>query len=173
MCISLLYYKHKGLINVFFWFRADSSVEIWNLNKTAYLETVLPGHPQGSVEALAWCKSRLFSTGIHARVVEHDLTTLKAKVGSHKAVFTNIFIYFAFLMTSYFPVLCVSDSRSSMVFRSQPPEDISSGKYFFPTPHCLVNSLCQRDKRSQCWMFDSHFYLCRLGLKMATLTSLA
>ncbi|XP_034249817.1 U3 small nucleolar RNA-associated protein 4 homolog [Thrips palmi] len=59
--------------------RADSSVEIWNLYHTAYLEQVIPGCPQGSVEALAWCKSRLFSTGIHARVVEHDLKTLQTK----------------------------------------------------------------------------------------------
>lgn len=59
--------------------RADSSVEIWKLHNIPYQELVIPGRPQGSVEALAWCDSRLFSTGIHARVIEHDLKTLKAK----------------------------------------------------------------------------------------------
>lgn len=59
--------------------RADSSVEVWNIRNTAFLERTIPGRPQGSVEALAWCHNRLFSTGIHARVVEHNLKTLTAK----------------------------------------------------------------------------------------------
>lgn len=57
--------------------RADSSVEVWNLRNTAFLERVLPG--RGSVESLAWCGDRLFSTGLNARVVEHDLKTLTIK----------------------------------------------------------------------------------------------
>lgn len=55
-------------------------MEVWNLLKTSFLERVIPGYPQGSVEALAWCADRLFSTGINARVVEHNLKTLTEKV---------------------------------------------------------------------------------------------
>ncbi|KAG8201749.1 hypothetical protein JTE90_012809 [Oedothorax gibbosus] len=59
--------------------RADASIEIWDMKQNPYLEKVIPGASTASVESLAWCKGRLFSTGLHGYVTEYDLSTLLPK----------------------------------------------------------------------------------------------
>ena len=46
--------------------RSDASIEIWATNdgEHYYLETLVPGRTDTSVEALVWCGKRLFSTGL-------------------------------------------------------------------------------------------------------------
>ncbi|XP_028410149.1 U3 small nucleolar RNA-associated protein 4 homolog [Dendronephthya gigantea] len=59
--------------------RADSSIEIWNIEDNWYLERKIPGCNESSVEALVWSKSRLFSSGLHGEITEWDLNRLDAK----------------------------------------------------------------------------------------------
>ncbi|XP_042239160.1 U3 small nucleolar RNA-associated protein 4 homolog [Homarus americanus] len=57
--------------------RADGTVEIWNCNcqSRPFLELVIYGDDGCSVEALVWCRGRLFSAGLHGFALEYDLTT--------------------------------------------------------------------------------------------------
>ncbi|EFX86991.1 hypothetical protein DAPPUDRAFT_97204 [Daphnia pulex] len=59
--------------------RSDNSIEIWNLEHSPHIEKLIPGSPEGSIEALVWSKGRLFSTGLHGFVVEYDLVALSPK----------------------------------------------------------------------------------------------
>lgn len=56
--------------------RSDGSVEIWNIKDDWFQETVIPGGNGLSVEALGWCKGRLFTAGLKADITEWDLTNL-------------------------------------------------------------------------------------------------
>lgn len=60
-------------------FRADNSIEIWNMEHTPHIERQIPGSADGSVEALVWSKGKLFSTGLHGFIVEYNLVTLSPK----------------------------------------------------------------------------------------------
>nr|XP_053634007.1 U3 small nucleolar RNA-associated protein 4 homolog [Cherax quadricarinatus] len=53
--------------------RADASVEIWNCERRPFVQLVLPGGDDSSVEALVWCNGRLFSAGFHGFILEYDL----------------------------------------------------------------------------------------------------
>lgn len=53
--------------------RADGSVEIWNCQNRPFVQLVLPGGVDSSVEALVWCKGRLFSAGLHGYILEYNL----------------------------------------------------------------------------------------------------
>ncbi|XP_015588039.1 U3 small nucleolar RNA-associated protein 4 homolog [Cephus cinctus] len=59
--------------------RNDNSIEIWNVENAPFVERTIVGHPEGSVEAVLWVDLRLFSTGLHGMVMEHDLTSLGVK----------------------------------------------------------------------------------------------
>jgi U3 small nucleolar RNA-associated protein 4 len=56
--------------------RANNDIEVWNMTAAPFLQKWIPGNSESSVEALAWAKGRLFSTGLHGLVLEHDLNTL-------------------------------------------------------------------------------------------------
>lgn len=43
---------------------------------------VIPPQPGGSIEALAWCRNRLFSVGLTGLVIEYDLLNLRPKVST-------------------------------------------------------------------------------------------
>ncbi|KAK4308157.1 hypothetical protein Pmani_020125 [Petrolisthes manimaculis] len=55
--------------------RADGSIEIWNCQDKPFLQKVLPGGEESSVEGVAWCGERLFSAGLQGFILEHDLVT--------------------------------------------------------------------------------------------------
>lgn len=59
--------------------RNEASIEIWDLNDAPLLLAYMPGVKNGSVEALAWCEDRLFSTGLGGSLVEWDLINLCVK----------------------------------------------------------------------------------------------
>ncbi|XP_022256210.1 U3 small nucleolar RNA-associated protein 4 homolog [Limulus polyphemus] len=59
--------------------RSDFSIEIWNLSNTHFQESVIPGDPGCSVEAVVWCKGRLFSCGLQGYITEYDLLRLVPK----------------------------------------------------------------------------------------------
>ena len=44
-----------------------------------FLRQWIPGNAESSVEALAWARGRLFSTGLHGLVLEHDLHSLATR----------------------------------------------------------------------------------------------
>ncbi|XP_037071178.1 U3 small nucleolar RNA-associated protein 4 homolog [Pollicipes pollicipes] len=64
--------------------RSDNSVELWDvgcalaLRGAPVLQARLPAAPGASVEALAWCAGRLFSTGLHGHLLEHGGHGLEA-----------------------------------------------------------------------------------------------
>lgn len=134
---------YYAFLNIFFSLsRADSSIEVWNLHHNAAIERVLPGRPNGSVEALAWCSDRLFSTGISARVVEYDLKTLTVKVCN--SLLTYFYEEYAVPFKYYWSncgygtalfflsVLDVSNCWPSMVSWSKSEEDMFGCKYLTP-----------------------------------------
>uniref|UniRef100_A0A1E1XBQ2 Putative u3 small nucleolar rna-associated protein 4 n=1 Tax=Amblyomma aureolatum TaxID=187763 RepID=A0A1E1XBQ2_9ACAR len=49
------------------------------MKATPFVEGVVLGDPSNSVEAAVWLKGRLFTTGLHGRIVEYDLATLEQK----------------------------------------------------------------------------------------------
>lgn len=55
--------------------RADGSVEIWNCKHRPFMQQVIHGDEDSSVEALAWCNGRLFSAGLHGFLLEYDLAS--------------------------------------------------------------------------------------------------
>ncbi|KAK8374495.1 hypothetical protein O3P69_011772 [Scylla paramamosain] len=55
--------------------RADGSIEIWNCKSRPFMQLVLPGDNDSSVEALVWCRGRLFSAGLHGFLLEHNLAS--------------------------------------------------------------------------------------------------
>lgn len=59
--------------------RSDCSVEVWNLGHTPHIERSIPGRVNSSVEALTWCRERLFSAGLQGAVTEYNLQTLSVK----------------------------------------------------------------------------------------------
>ncbi|XP_023334563.1 U3 small nucleolar RNA-associated protein 4 homolog, partial [Eurytemora carolleeae] len=59
--------------------RSDSSVEVWSVSYTPYLQKTIHGTPEGSVESLCWVDNRLFSCGLHGFLLEYDLNKLKVK----------------------------------------------------------------------------------------------
>ncbi|XP_075533043.1 U3 small nucleolar RNA-associated protein 4 homolog [Dermacentor variabilis] len=59
--------------------RSDFSIEIWNFKFTPCVEGVILGNPNNSVEAAAWHNGRLFTTGLHGRIVEYDLVSFEQK----------------------------------------------------------------------------------------------
>lgn len=59
--------------------RSDFSIEIWSFKFTPCVEGVILGNPDNSVEAVAWHDGRLFSTGLHGRIVEYDLLSFEQK----------------------------------------------------------------------------------------------
>ncbi|XP_049860370.1 U3 small nucleolar RNA-associated protein 4 homolog [Schistocerca gregaria] len=61
--------------------RADSSLEIWDVSNAPHVERFIPGASDSSIEALSWCGTRLFSTGLQGVIVEYNLIKL-----SHKSV---------------------------------------------------------------------------------------
>lgn len=61
-------------------FRNDNSIEIWNVLHAAFLERVIPGRAESSVEAVCWVADRLLSVGLSGTgIIEWDLKTLTAK----------------------------------------------------------------------------------------------
>lgn len=67
---SLSFCKSRDLLALS---RADNSIEIWNFEGHPLLQRWIPGNSESSVEALTWSGERLFSTGLHGLVLEHDL----------------------------------------------------------------------------------------------------
>lgn len=69
------------IVNVIFveYYRADASIEIWDLNYAPYMVKFIPGVEDGSVEALGWVNDRLLSTGLGGALVEWDLDKLNVK----------------------------------------------------------------------------------------------
>lgn len=59
--------------------RADGSIEIWNCISRPFMQLVLHGDTHTSIEALQWCKGRLFSAGLNGFLLEHDLATSGVK----------------------------------------------------------------------------------------------
>ncbi|XP_068081121.1 U3 small nucleolar RNA-associated protein 4 homolog [Anabrus simplex] len=59
--------------------RSDHSVEVWDISSTPHMECWIPNLKDVSVEALGWCNTRLFSTGLQGFVVEYDLSSLMKK----------------------------------------------------------------------------------------------
>lgn len=60
-------------------YRADASIEVWDLKQAPYLAKFIPGVENGSVEALGWVGTRLLSTGLGGALVEWDLVKLVQK----------------------------------------------------------------------------------------------
>ncbi|XP_074029648.1 UTP4 small subunit processome component l(3)72Dn [Leptinotarsa decemlineata] len=57
--------------------RSDASIEIWNLNNIWFLERTISSTAENfSIEGLAWCGNKLFSTGLHGLLVEYNLYRL-------------------------------------------------------------------------------------------------
>jgi len=75
---SMCYENHKLALS-----RSDNRIEIWNIEHTPHIEKIIPGTVEdsieGSIEALAWSKGRLFSTGLHGYIIEYDLIALTPK----------------------------------------------------------------------------------------------
>lgn len=59
--------------------RGDFTIEIWNLTFTPCVEGVMLGSPSNSVESVVWHKGRMFTSGLHGRIVEYDLVSLQPK----------------------------------------------------------------------------------------------
>ncbi|CAD1474178.1 unnamed protein product, partial [Heterotrigona itama] len=59
--------------------RNDNSIEIWNIGNAPFVECMIPGHPECSIESILWVDQRLFSTGLHGMITEYDLKTLSIK----------------------------------------------------------------------------------------------
>ncbi|XP_017486394.1 PREDICTED: U3 small nucleolar RNA-associated protein 4 homolog [Rhagoletis zephyria] len=59
--------------------RNDGSIEIWDMQYSAYLEKVIPKSPGNSVEGMAWAGERFFSVGLTGELVEWDLHLLKPR----------------------------------------------------------------------------------------------
>ncbi|XP_043260482.1 U3 small nucleolar RNA-associated protein 4 homolog [Colletes gigas] len=59
--------------------RNDNSIEVWNVGNAPFVECIIAGHPENSIESILWIGSRLFSTGLHGMIAEYDLTTLSIK----------------------------------------------------------------------------------------------
>uniref|UniRef100_A0A131Z3W4 U3 small nucleolar RNA-associated protein 4 n=1 Tax=Rhipicephalus appendiculatus TaxID=34631 RepID=A0A131Z3W4_RHIAP len=59
--------------------RSDFSIEIWSFKFTPCVEGVILGNPDNSVEAAVWHNGRLFTTGLHGRIVEYDLVSFEQK----------------------------------------------------------------------------------------------
>uniref|UniRef100_G3MTN6 Uncharacterized protein n=1 Tax=Amblyomma maculatum TaxID=34609 RepID=G3MTN6_AMBMU len=49
------------------------------MKSTPFVEGVVLGNPSNSVEAAVWVRGRLFTTGLHGRIVEYNLATLDQK----------------------------------------------------------------------------------------------
>lgn len=64
---------------LFPYYRADASIEVWDLKQAPYLVKFIPGVENGSVEALGWVGPRLLSTGLGGALVEWDLAKLVQK----------------------------------------------------------------------------------------------
>lgn len=59
--------------------RSDNRIEIWDFTEVPHMECVIPNLRNNSVESVAWCDERLFSTGLEGFVVEYNLSTLAIK----------------------------------------------------------------------------------------------
>ncbi|KAI4486585.1 hypothetical protein M0804_005955 [Polistes exclamans] len=59
--------------------RNNNSIELWNVENAPFIECVIPGDEDNSIESILLIGSRLFSTGLHGLVVEYNLTTLQIK----------------------------------------------------------------------------------------------
>ncbi|XP_076637416.1 UTP4 small subunit processome component l(3)72Dn [Colletes latitarsis] len=59
--------------------RNDNSIEVWNVGNAPFVECIIAGHPENSIESILWIGPRLFSTGLHGMIAEYDLTTLSIK----------------------------------------------------------------------------------------------
>ncbi|KAK7793328.1 hypothetical protein R5R35_003064 [Gryllus longicercus] len=59
--------------------RGDNRIEVWDFKDVPHMECLLPNLKSNSVESLAWCDQRLFSTGLEGFVVEYNLLTLSIK----------------------------------------------------------------------------------------------
>ncbi|GLG93835.1 U3 small nucleolar RNA-associated protein 4-like protein [Gryllus bimaculatus] len=59
--------------------RGDNRIEVWDFKDVPHMECLLPNLKSNSVESLAWCDQRLFSTGLQGFVVEYNLLTLSIK----------------------------------------------------------------------------------------------
>ncbi|XP_046842982.1 U3 small nucleolar RNA-associated protein 4 homolog [Xenia sp. Carnegie-2017] len=60
--------------------RADSSIEIWNIENNWYLERKIVGLKGTTIEALVWSGSRLFSSGLHGEITEWNLDQMVSKI---------------------------------------------------------------------------------------------
>lgn len=69
-----------------FRYRDDASIEIWNIQHAPYLQQTIAGSSIASIEAIAWCGNRLFSTGLTGELTEWDLRTQQSK---HKLLLTG------------------------------------------------------------------------------------
>lgn len=69
------------LLNLFiFFYRADATLEIWNLKHAPFIERSLPSSANHlSIEGIAWYKQRLFSVGLQGALIEYNLRTLSRK----------------------------------------------------------------------------------------------
>ncbi|XP_055687780.1 U3 small nucleolar RNA-associated protein 4 homolog [Lutzomyia longipalpis] len=57
--------------------RVDASVELWNVSGTPFMERVIFGAPNASVEALVWLGDNLFSAGLSGEIVHWNLRSLE------------------------------------------------------------------------------------------------
>lgn len=53
--------------------RDDATIEIWNIQHAPFLEQTIAGSSIASIEAIAWCDNRLFTTGLTGELIEWDL----------------------------------------------------------------------------------------------------
>lgn len=54
-------------------FRDDATIEIWNIQAAPFLQQSILASTIVSIEAIAWCGNRLFSTGLTGELIEWDL----------------------------------------------------------------------------------------------------
>lgn len=66
--------------------RDDASIEIWNIQHAPYLQQTIVGSTIASIEAIAWCGNRLFSTGLTGELIEWDL---RRHIAKHKLLLTG------------------------------------------------------------------------------------
>lgn len=73
-CVDLIKWHFFFLVN-----RDDATIEIWNIQYAPYLEQTISGSSIASIEAIGWCKNRLFTTGLTGELIEWDLRLQQPK----------------------------------------------------------------------------------------------
>ncbi|XP_059613505.1 U3 small nucleolar RNA-associated protein 4 homolog [Phlebotomus argentipes] len=57
--------------------RSDASIEVWSVSATPFMERVIFGAPNASIEALAWVNGALLSAGLSGEIVYWNLRKLE------------------------------------------------------------------------------------------------